>query len=195
VTAGLFSSARPLLYVPLTRHRRARFAHSWIWLALAGGVAILVLWSIGLAGAVAGALFGWRGTTLVALLFTGWIAWLGALAVLAAPKATLSAGPLKRSGPVGRIAVAVFGIGLFLWGVLDSAAVVADAIRGPVVVNVTVDRVIFNVCLRCPDSRIVTLDGRTYQTVYGWKIWGSVPRSARLLLGSESGRVLWLEPR
>jgi len=178
----------------MRRHRQRRFALSWIWVTLAVAIGFPVILSTGLAGAFAGTLFGARGTAAVGLLFTGVMAWIGACLFLAVPDATFPAGPLKGSGPIGRLLMAAVGIALFVWGVLNSAELGVDAIRDPAVANVSVERVNLSSCFRCLDSEIVTLEG-TYRTVYGWKTWGSVPRRARLLLGSESGRVLWLEPR
>ncbi|TMF74099.1 MAG: hypothetical protein E6I18_14530 [Chloroflexi bacterium] len=162
---------------------------------MAVAIGFPVILSTGLAGALAGTLFGARGTAVVGLLFTGVTAWIGACLFLAAPRATFAAGPLKRSGPMGRLVMVAVGIALFVWGVLNSAELGVDAIRDPAVANISVERVNLTSGYRSLESEIVTLEGRTYQTVYGWKIWGSVPTRARLLLGSESGRVLWLEPR
>src|SRR2546427_12972344 len=102
-------------------HRQRRFARSWIWAALAVAIGFPVILSTGLAGALAGTLFGARGTAVVGLLFTGVTAWTGACLFLAAPRATFAAGPLQGSGPLGRLVVGGEGRGVFSCGGLHTA--------------------------------------------------------------------------
>src|SRR2546429_9652557 len=96
-------------------HRQRRFARSWIWAALAIAIGFLVILSTGLAGALAGTLFGARGTAVVGLLFTGVMAWLGACVFLAVPDATVSNGPLRGRKPAGLAVVVAVGDCIHRW--------------------------------------------------------------------------------
>ena len=138
---------------------------------------------------------GARGTALVGVLITGLLSWVGACIALTARTAPLAAGPLKGSGPVGRLFMAAIGIAGFAWGAFNAAQLTVDAIRDPLIADVSVERVLISSCSRCMESEIVTREGPRYMTVYGWKIWSAVPSRARLLLGAETGRILWLEAR
>src|SRR5437879_3775306 len=111
-------------------HRQRRFARSWIWAALAIAIGFPVILSTGLAGALAGTLFGARGTAVVGLLFTGVTAWIGACLFLAAPRATFAAGPLQGRGPMGRPVMVAVGIALFGWGGPTVAGALAGTLFG-----------------------------------------------------------------
>jgi hypothetical protein len=177
------------------RHRSRGRSRRWLSGVLIAAAALLALFVSGLLGVLAGAVLHERGTALLATCMGVALAWMGVGLVLAAPAASFVAGPLKGSGPLGRLLMLAIGTLLFGWGAISGANYAVDALAQPRSVDVRIAHVGIGCARYCIYTRITTDDGIRYDTVDGWRIWSSVPRQARLSVGTASGRVLWIEPR